>query len=93
MSATDYGVNGGWGGLRATEKLVEKFDYTKTYLYLDTSNILNDTVISNSLSNDTNYVLIDSNYSSNDNRFLFFAKGRTLYLIGKFQTWICFPKI
>ena len=29
MSATDYGVNGGWGGLRVTEKLVEKFDYTK----------------------------------------------------------------
>jgi hypothetical protein len=94
MSATDYGVNGGWGGLRVTEKLVEKFDYTKTYLYLDTSNIPNDTVISNAISNDTNYVLIDSNYSSNDNRFLFFTKGQQLTIsnLGNFRHGFAFPK-
>ena len=94
MSASDYGVNGGWGGLRVTEKLVDKFEYTKSYFYLDTSNTSNDTVTSGSLLNDTNYVLIDSNYNSEDERFLFFTKGQlfTISNLGNFRHGFAFPK-
>ncbi|MDX1602671.1 MAG: RagB/SusD family nutrient uptake outer membrane protein [Salinimicrobium sediminis] len=30
MKASDFGVNGGWGGLRTTKALVNKFDYAVT---------------------------------------------------------------
>lgn len=30
MQASDFGVNGGWGGLRTTKALVNKFDYAVT---------------------------------------------------------------
>ena len=30
MNAADFGVNGGWGGLRTTKGLVDKFSYSVT---------------------------------------------------------------
>lgn len=94
MSASDYGVNGGWGGLRVTEELVDNFDFTKHFLYLDTSIVPNDTISSNTALNDTNYVIIDSSYNSEDDRFLFFTKGQQLSIssLGNFRHGLAFPK-
>lgn len=94
MSASDYGVNGGWGGLRVTKELVNNFDYTKSYTYVDTSIVPNDTITMNTISLDTNYVFLDSSYSSDDERFLFFTKGQQLSItnLGNFRHGLAFPK-
>tara|TARA_B100000963_G_scaffold191970_2_gene167039 strand:- start:545 stop:2215 length:1671 start_codon:yes stop_codon:yes gene_type:complete len=94
MSASDYGVNGGWGGLRVTEKLVNNFDYTKSYIYIDTSIVPNDTMTMNTVSSDTSYVFLDSSYNSDDERFLFFTKGQKLSItnLGNFRHGLALPK-
>ena len=94
MSASDYGVNGGWGGIRVTKELVNNFDYTKSYTYVDTSTVPNDTITMNTISLDTNYVFLDSSYSSDDERFLFFTKGQQISItnLGNFRHGLAFPK-
>ena len=94
MSASDYGVNGGWGGLRVTEELVNNFNFTQNFLYLDTSIVPNDTINTNTPLIDTNYVLLDSSYNSDDSRFLFFSKGQQLSIssLGNFRHGLAFPK-
>ena len=67
------------GGLRVTEELVDNFDFTKSFIYLDTSIVPNDTISSNTALSDTNYIIIDSSYNSDDGRFLFFTKGTTTF--------------
>ena len=95
MSASDYGVNGGWGGLRVRENLVNKFSYNKQYIFIDSTNASNpDTVFSQTLISDTNFILIDSIYQSDDQRFLFFTEGQYLEIsnIGNFRHGFAFPK-
>jgi hypothetical protein len=104
MTASDYGVNGGWSGLRVRENLVNKFDYTKLYLYKDTTSFLpigssnfspHDTIVSSSfLSDKYSYLFLDSIFQSDDQRFLFFTKGQYLEIsnIGNFRHGFAFPK-
>ena len=93
MSASDYGVNGGWSGLRVTEKFVNNFSYNKEYIYIDSTNVP-DTVFSQTLISNPNFSLIDSVFQSNDLRFIFFTKGQYLQMsnIGSFRHGFAFPK-
>lgn len=104
MTASDYGVNGGWSGLRATESFVNKFDYTKLYLYkeevsdlfpTDSSFNPSDSILSSTyLSDKYDYSLVDSFYLSDDERFLFFTKGQQLSItnLGDFSHGLALPK-
>ena len=103
MTASDYGVNGGWSGLRATENFVNKFDYTKLYVYkevndpltIDSSFNPTDSILSSTyLTNKSDYSLVDSFYLFDDERFLFFTKGQqpAMTSLSNFRHGFAFPK-
>ncbi|MBM78180.1 MAG: RagB/SusD family nutrient uptake outer membrane protein [Crocinitomicaceae bacterium] len=95
MNASEYGVNGGWGGLRATPEFVNNFDLVEKYWVEDITNPLNpDTSLLTNLPTDPNFIVFDTIQTTDDGRFLFFQEGQQLEItsLGNFRHGYAFPK-
>lgn len=95
MSASDYGVNGGWSGLRATSAFVNNFEIDVNYSVVDTTDPSNpDTSLVSSVPSGPNIYVLDTIESSQDKRFLFFTDGqqKEMSSLGNFREGYAFPK-